>query len=309
MKKSKNIIQISLLIIGLSIINLNYCFGQDDVLQGAGGYMSDGGKVTAKSGGDQVGGDVIIQGGGAYGLGGDVLIDGGDANGTDGKVIIQGDNEFLPGGHVGIGCNPSTTTFKVYKASTPTFELASSVSRLQIGAATYNGAFAGGAKAGDIVFRQLGGPNNTNNMVFYIPNNNNDGNSYIKFGDSSNNLWMGIFNDKTVRIDGKLYAQEIQVQTDVWSDFVFKPDYKLKTLEEVENFIKENKHLPDVPNEATIIEDGINVAEMNAILLQKIEELTLYTIAQEKQINRRNQDIEELKKQNKEILELLKTSN
>ncbi len=187
-------------------------------------------------------------------------------------------------GNIGVGCDPGTTTFKIYKADIPLFELASSLSRLQIGAATFDGAFAFGSKSEDIVFRPMGGTEH-HGMIFFIPNDDNDGNSYIKFGDAANNLWMGIFNNKTVRIDGKLYAKEIRCRTNVWSDFVFKSDYKLKSLDEVESFINENNHLPDVPNESTVMEEGIDVGEMNAILLQKIEELTLYIIDQQKQIN------------------------
>jgi len=69
-----------------------------------------------------------------------------------------------------------------------------------------------------------------------------------------------------------------------WSDHVFHSDYKLSSLQEVENFIEENKHLPGVPSEKDVIENGYNLHEMNKILLQKIEELTLYVIKQNKEI-------------------------
>ena len=59
---------------------------------------------------------------------------------------------------------------------------------------------------------------------------------------------------------------------------------KLKTLKEVEQFIIENKHLPDVPSENDIQNTGLNLGDMDAILLQKIEELTLYIIEQDKKI-------------------------
>jgi hypothetical protein len=70
-----------------------------------------------------------------------------------------------------------------------------------------------------------------------------------------------------------------------WADFVFKDDYKLAGLYEVENFIKENKHLPGIPSEADVKRDGIDVAEMDARLLQKIEELTLYIIKLQKEVD------------------------
>lgn len=70
-----------------------------------------------------------------------------------------------------------------------------------------------------------------------------------------------------------------------WSDFVFAKNYKLKPLSTVESFINENKHLPDVPSASSVVKTGIDVAKMDAILLQKIEELTLYIIQQQKEIN------------------------
>lgn len=68
-----------------------------------------------------------------------------------------------------------------------------------------------------------------------------------------------------------------------WSDFVFDKNYKLKSLSEVELFIQKNKHLPDVPSADEVVKDGIDVANMDAKLLQKIEELTLYMIEMKKE--------------------------
>lgn len=69
-----------------------------------------------------------------------------------------------------------------------------------------------------------------------------------------------------------------------WSDYVFAKDYKLKSLQEVESFISKNKHLPGVPSASEMVEDGLDVAKSDALLLQKIEELTLYMIQQQKEI-------------------------
>ena len=69
-----------------------------------------------------------------------------------------------------------------------------------------------------------------------------------------------------------------------WSDFVFNKSYNLLNLNDVESFINKNKHLPDVPSAKQVSEEGYSQHDMNKILLQKIEELTLYTIKQEKEI-------------------------
>ena len=69
-----------------------------------------------------------------------------------------------------------------------------------------------------------------------------------------------------------------------WSDYVFNEDYKLMPLNDVESFLIKNKHLPNVPSAAEMVENGLDVAQMDAKLLEKVEELTLYVIEQNKQI-------------------------
>lgn len=97
-------------------------------------------------------------------------------------------------------------------------------------------------------------------------------------------------------VNGKIRANEIVVNT-TGADFVFDKDYKLKSLNEVETFIKENKHLPDMPSAKDMQEDGMSVSEINTKLLQKVEELTLYIIEQNKQFENLKIKIAELKEE------------
>lgn len=185
-------------------------------------------------------------------------------------------------GNVSIGdTDPAGASLKVFRTQLPVFEVSNSISKLQLGVVYSSWQLANESQPGDIVFRPISN-NGHHGMIFYLPNNNSDGNSYFAFGDNANNLWMKINNDKTLRVNGTIYATKIYVKTDVWSDFVFENDYKLKSLEEIEIFIKNNKHLPDVPSANQVIEQGINIADMNVILLKKIEELTLLMIEQNK---------------------------
>ncbi|BBM86330.1 hypothetical protein [Candidatus Uabimicrobium amorphum] len=86
-------------------------------------------------------------------------------------------------------------------------------------------------------------------------------------------------------VKGKITAEEVRiVKMDNWADFVFADDYKLIPIDQLEQSIKRNKHLPNIPSEREVKEQGIQLGEMQAKLLQKIEELTLYTIQQEKKI-------------------------
>ena len=98
-----------------------------------------------------------------------------------------------------------------------------------------------------------------------------------------------------VSVNGKIRAKEIKVEAN-WADFVFADEYVLPPLAEVEAFIKENRHLPEIPSEAEVKENGIELGGMNAKLLQKIEELTLYMIEMKKEneeLKRKNQSFEQ----------------
>jgi hypothetical protein len=158
------------------------------------------------------------------------------------------------------------------------------------------GEYSWVSKPGDVVFNQINPDESDHHgLVFNMNCDDNNGNSYIKFADRSTGEIMGVYNNAIVRINGKLIAKEITVKTDVWSDFVFEKEYKLLSLNELEKYINNNKHLPDVPDAGSVIENGINVAKMNVVLLQKIEELTLYLIEQEKRIKELEKTVKELK--------------
>ncbi len=93
-------------------------------------------------------------------------------------------------------------------------------------------------------------------------------------------------------VDKKVMASDFSVQhPGAWADFVFSDDYKLPSLSEVASYIKINKHLPDVPAESDLIKDGYNVHDMNKLLIQKIEELTLYIIESDKKIQPISNDL------------------
>jgi len=105
---------------------------------------------------------------------------------------------------------------------------------------------------------------------------------------SNGNVGIGTANTGShkLAIEGSIGAREIKVEANEWSDFVFEKEYHLPSLKEVENYIKEKGHLKNIPSAEEVEENGIFLGEMNAKLLQKIEELTLYTISQEKKIQK-----------------------
>lgn len=91
-------------------------------------------------------------------------------------------------------------------------------------------------------------------------------------------------------VEGKAVMEEVNILLkNDWPDYVFKEDYNLRPLKEVEAFVKENNHLPEVPSAAEVHENGIMLGEMNAKLLKKMEEMTLYMIQQADQIEQLQQ--------------------
>lgn len=96
--------------------------------------------------------------------------------------------------------------------------------------------------------------------------------------------------------NGYIVGKALRLTLDGWSDFVFEDNYKLMPLDSLEAFINANNHLPEIPTEEEVKEDGINVGDTEALLLQKIEELTLYIISLNKKVAVLEEEITTLKK-------------
>lgn len=103
-------------------------------------------------------------------------------------------------------------------------------------------------------------------------------------------------------VKGGVLAEEVRVAT-TWADYVFEDNYALPTLEEVECFIAENGHLPNVPSAKQVAEEGISLGDIAKVQQEKIEELTLYVIEQKKALKEQQSEIEVLKAQMKVLME------
>lgn len=123
-------------------------------------------------------------------------------------------------------------------------------------------------------------------------------NNLLVVQSTSEKVGIGTINTGShkLAVEGTIGAREIKVESSGWSDFVFEKDYPLKSLYELEDFINKNKHLPDIPNESEVLENGIELGKMDAKLLQKLEELTLYIIQQQKAIDQLKAELNDLKK-------------
>jgi hypothetical protein len=111
------------------------------------------------------------------------------------------------------------------------------------------------------------------------------------------NVGIGTTNPGTYKlaVEGNIGARDLIVTNVPWSDYVFRPGYRLRPLSEVNAYIQANHHLPDIPSEAEVKEKGVSVGEMQSKLLAKVEELTLHMIQADDRNNRLDQQNRELR--------------
>jgi len=122
--------------------------------------------------------------------------------------------------------------------------------------------------------------------------------------DNAGNVGIGTINPTAkLAVAGTIQAYDIMVKTG-WADYVFDSSYALRPLREVANYIQENKHLPNIPSAEEVIKNGIALGDMNKKFLEKIEELTLYTIQQNEKSKQQDEQIRDLKAQSEDVRQL-----
>ena len=117
----------------------------------------------------------------------------------------------------------------------------------------------------------------TGNIVLHADYDNNSTNDAVIFKNSAGE-------EKTRVQDGTITTDRVVLNVGSFPDYVFANDYKLMSLKDVEAYIQKNKHLPNMPSEAEVLANGLDVTKVNTVLVEKVEELTLHTINQEKEI-------------------------
>lgn len=112
--------------------------------------------------------------------------------------------------------------------------------------------------------------------------------------------------DAKLTVKGNIHAQQVKVDLNVpGPDYVFEKNYKIKPLREVANYISTNSHLPEIPSAKLMAQNGLNLGELNMQMLKKIEELTLYLIEKDEQLNAYNKKIKKIEKE----IKILKDKN
>ena len=204
--------------------------------------------------------------------------------------FAQASNTFPETGNVGIGTISPTTSLFISNANTnyaTTVTLRNTANNIaartgltlenDIGKQTY-------------FYKQASGNPDANDIVLYSV----EGRTRIYTGgierfviENSGNIGIGIRNaGEKLAVNGNIRAREIKVENVNWPDYVFAKDYQLPSLKETEKHIKDKGHLPDIPSAEEVKTNGLDLGEMNAKLLKKIEELTLHLIEQNKRIEK-----------------------
>jgi len=230
-------------------------------------------------------------------------------------------------GNIGIGTVVPGTQFNINQGSFPSYNASDKV--LTISTTTVpvlelarpiNGTTVGN-RIGAIYFTNLQGQSDAHRQVAAIWAENGGGTQYplltggrlvfmtkasaagvqskMVFTEQGN---LGIGTEDTqgykLAVAGQMIAERIKVELQgSWPDYVFADDYKLPPLAEVAAYLKENKHLPDMPAAEEVQKNGLDVGEMNKQLLKKVEELTLYLLKQDEKIQQLTEEIKTLKQQ------------
>jgi hypothetical protein len=201
---------------------------------------------------------------------------------------------FKPNGNVGIGTTAPSQRLEIYTAGPSSMQLTNSSDVLgSVGAVRFNMA---GTEVGTIESERTIATGRQSALKFSVRDDAGliEAMRIIDNG----NIGIGTTNPGSYKlaVAGTVAARRVKVTQETWADYVFHEGYQLPALSNVEKYIKENHHLPQIPSAAEVQKEGLDLGEMNKKLLQKVEELTLYIIQQQKTIENQEKRLQVLER-------------
>ncbi len=209
------------------------------------------------------------------------------------KFVANGAERMrlLANGNFGIGTNAPTTKLSLGTYQTTTAGNVGGIALYETGNTKY------GLSVNNQGFLDISGNQSSAGGIRFFNGTDNTAPTERMRITSTGNVGIGTSNPQAkLAVNGDIYAKKVKVTTTGWPDYVFEQNYVLKPLSEVETFILANKHLPEVPSAADIAKNDQDLGEMNKVLLQKVEELTLYLIALEKENKLQKERVDKLEK-------------
>ncbi|SDX69245.1 hypothetical protein SAMN05444410_1275 [Hydrobacter penzbergensis] len=207
----------------------------------------------------------------------------GEGGGANTKLLLNPN-----GGNVGIGTTSPISQLHLSSDSNHSFNLSRSNG-------TYGFRIYRDALGGNILF-QIGTTPTTWETKIKIGEGEGT-NTKLLLNPDGGNVGIGTsLPSEKLSVNGNVRAQKIIVTQTGWSDYVFEPAYQLRSLTDVERFIKKNRRLPEIPSQKEVEEKGVSIGDNQAMLLKKIEELTLYVIELKKENDGLKQRVEKIER-------------
>ncbi|MFL9482857.1 hypothetical protein ACI6Q2_08755 [Chitinophagaceae bacterium LWZ2-11] len=235
--------------------------------------------------------------------------DGGTSTGAGNIVTWSPSLIINRGGNVSIGTTMNSAKLLVYGLGNLYNEQFNVKTVLELNDAGVNANMGVKFNTGTSVIRGLRISKASSDLFFERINTDGTAMPIVDLFIGSGGIGIGTTNpSEKLSVNGNIRSRKIIVTQQGWPDYVFDSPYTLAPLAQVEQFIKDNKHLPDVPSAKEVTDKGLDVGENQAVLLKKIEELTLYVIQQDKQKSEQSANIValttllvEIKKQNEQL--------
>lgn len=223
---------------------------------------------------------------------------------------------ILPSGNIGIGSTTPSQKLQVGTGTDPTgiISLWNAYSTSQAGQILFksNNNFDANIGIAAISTVDMGTVNESKGSLIFATGNQAPPAEHMRI-DNLGNVGIGTTNPGAFKlaVNGNIHAKQVNVDLTGWSDYVFKRDYILPSLTQVKTYIDQNHHLPGIPSEQQVVKDGLDLGEMNKLLMKKVEELTLYLIEKDKKdmdqsaaLKSQQEQINKLKQQLNDLIKI-----